>query len=82
MCWCQPDKRMPVCDNCKSWKINDNKSEIELLKSITEIWNKFYKLERYHPSELQEFSSAIHTLQQLLGMRILNREHPELFPRK
>lgn len=64
------------CNNIK------NKKEIEILEDINNVWNKFAKLERYHPLELQEFCLAIHTLQQLIGMRILNREHPELFPKK
>ncbi len=64
--------------------IEDNCSlfiEKEILKDLVSAWNKFVELDRYHPSELNEFSTAVHTLQQLIGMRILNREHPEIFPR-
>ena len=66
-------------------QIEENMSfyvEQEILKDLAAAWNKFVELDRYHPSELSEFAQAMHTLQQLIGMRILNREHPELFPKK
>jgi hypothetical protein len=43
---------------------------------------EFQRLDAQHPSDLPEWVAAIHTLQQLMGLRILRREHPELFPIK
>jgi hypothetical protein len=56
--------------------------EEKCLSHLTEAWNEFNLLDPYHPLEKQEFVQALHTLQQLIGMRILNREHPEIFPKK
>lgn len=56
--------------------------EKEIMNHVVEAWNKFIKLKRYHPNEASEFGIHIDGLQMCLGMRILNREHPEIFPIK
>lgn len=58
----------------------DIQEEKELLGLTKDLWNKFVKLEPQHLSERPEFGKAIHELQMIIGMRILRKEHPEIFP--
>jgi hypothetical protein len=50
-----------------------------IMDLIIEAHNLYSKLEKQHPSDLQEWSNSLHQLQQLLGMRILRRD---IFPKK
>jgi len=54
-------------------------SEYNVLLSLVDAWN-FVKLETMHPSDKEEFMTSIHNCQKILGMRILRREHPNLWP--
>ena len=33
-----------------------------VMDCLVEAWNNFVKLQRQHPSELEDFANAIHTL--------------------
>jgi len=55
------------------------KEEQEVMDSLIEAHNKFIKLKRYHPSEMSEWVLSFHRLQELLSMRILNRDYPDYF---
>lgn len=59
---------------------NLTQTETEILNGSVEIWNEFVGLESQHPSDLTDFMDAIHTIQRIIGMRVLRREHPETFP--
>lgn len=56
-----------------------SKEESEVMDKIVEAHNLYMKLKATHPSDHNEWITAIHTLQYLLSMRILQREHPEIF---
>ncbi len=43
-------------------------------------FNEFSKLDRTHPSEMDEFVSALHRLQDLLAVRIVRRQFPKGWP--
>lgn len=58
----------------------DISDETRLLYDIIDLWNKFISLPRQHPDELLEFKAHLHAIQSLIGMRILRKEHPEIFP--
>ncbi|MCK9470282.1 MAG: hypothetical protein M0Q88_00825 [Bacilli bacterium] len=60
----------------------DIDQEKALLSKIVDAWEWFVKLPRQHPNEHDEFATGIHILQYITGMRILRKEHPELFPIK
>jgi hypothetical protein len=53
---------------------SEEKSKMDDLVSA---WNKFIKLERQHPSDIDEFGDGINRLQGLLAMRPLRRQYPE-----
>ena len=63
---------------------NDGLTEQEgkVMDALVTAWNEFQKLRVQHPSDIPDFVNAIHTCQQILGMRILQREHPEGWPIK
>lgn len=44
--------------------------------------NEYARLERQHPSEINDFCDAIHVCQQLLVMRIARRLYPVGWPNK
>lgn len=54
--------------------------EKELLEMTVDLFNRFTKLSPQHPHEAQEFTRSIHELQYIIGMRILRKEHPDMFP--
>ena len=43
------------------------------MNKIVEIHSLFIELEQTHPSDITEWVSSIHSLQKLMGMRILRR---------
>lgn len=55
------------------------KEEKEILDGIVDVHNKYVKLESTHPSDMPDWVNAIHILQNLIGARILRREHPNIF---
>jgi hypothetical protein len=44
--------------------------------AILEAWDAYQHLSIQHPSELDEALIAIHTLQNLLAIRVARRDHP------
>lgn len=63
-------------------KQEDIEQEKELLLKIVDVWNYYNSLPIQHPNEKNEFATGIHILQHIAGMRILRKEHPEIFPIK
>jgi len=53
-----------------------------IMDYLVEAWNGFVKLEKQHPCENTDFMDGIHKLEAILGMRILRREHSDIFPVK
>jgi len=51
-----------------------------LLKEIDQLHNKFMSSEQTHPADKVNWVSAIHTLQHILGMRILREDYKGVFP--
>ena len=43
-------------------------------------WNNFTSLKPTHPDHLTDFKNAIHDLQKVMGMRLLQRTHPNIYP--
>lgn len=69
---------------CVRWLIIINNGgllpkESEVLKLITNAWNKYCELEKMHPSDIMEFHQAIHQLQQLMAIRVSRREYPDFW---
>jgi hypothetical protein len=54
--------------------------EQEIMDRLVDIHNKYINLEITHPSDLPEWINSFHSLQKIMGMRILRREHPNTFP--
>lgn len=54
--------------------------EKQIMDKIIEAHNLYSSLDQTHPSDALEWQRAIHDLQKLIGMRILRRDHPEIFP--
>jgi hypothetical protein len=53
--------------------------ENEIYALIAKVHNLFSQLDRTHPNELEAFADGIHQLQSTMGLRILRREHGDLF---
>jgi len=53
-----------------------------IMEYLVEAWDGFLELDKQHSSENTDFMNGIHQLQGILGMRILRREHPDVFPVK
>ena len=62
---------------------NDGLTEQEgkVMDSLVLAWNEFSKLDSWHPSDTPDFCHAIHECQQILCMRILQRDYPG-YPKK
>ena len=51
--------------------------EIKVMDKILEGYNEWLRLEMTHPAEMQDFINAVHTVQQLLAMRVIRRDYPK-----
>ena len=51
--------------------------EQSVMDDLVSAWNKFIKLEKQHPCDINEFTDSIHKLQGILAMRPLRRQYPE-----
>lgn len=54
--------------------------EIKAHELLVELTNTCRKLPPMHCSESTEMQTAIHSIQQLLGLRILRRVFPDTYP--
>lgn len=54
--------------------------EGEVMDSLVNAWNKFVKLERTHPCDINDFADGIHKCQYELCMRVMRRDYPEGYP--
>ena len=52
------------------------------MDALATAWNEFARLDMTHPSDMPEFTNGIHKCQQILGMRVLQRDYPEGYPTK
>jgi hypothetical protein len=57
-------------------------TEQEIMNNLISAYNLFIKLEPTHPCDREDFADGIHELQKILGMRILRRDYPDMFPTK
>jgi hypothetical protein len=55
------------------------KDEEEVMNLIVQAHNKFLKLDRCHPMEVQEWVSGVHKLQSILSHRVMKRNYPKYF---
>lgn len=60
-------------------KVPFTKEESKIMDLLVKAHNEFVKLESSHPSEITDWVNGIHTLQRLLGHRILRREYPSFY---
>ena len=52
-------------------------AEHQILEDLTAALDGFAKLPIQHPSDLQDFITEIHRLQDLLAVRVARREYPD-----
>ncbi|QES88866.1 hypothetical protein [Rhizosphaericola mali] len=53
--------------------------ENEVMESLIKAHGSYIELERTHPSDLGDWLFHIHALQNILSMRILQRDYPQYF---
>ena len=58
------------------------KEEKEVLDDLVNAWNKFVKLDKEHPEEINDFADGIHKCQYVLAMRIARQVEPSIFIKK
>lgn len=51
--------------------------EGEVADLLIEAWNKYIKLPKQHPTEIDEFMQGIHICQNLMTIRIARRCYPK-----
>jgi hypothetical protein len=54
--------------------------ENEIVELLGKAYKLFVHLEPQHPDETNDFMDGLHRLQYVMGMRILRRELPEMYP--
>ena len=52
------------------------------MDKLVSAWIEFIKLEMTHPDDMAKFCDGINQCQQILGMRVLQRDYPEGWPVK
>lgn len=67
---------------CAKVIMQEEKIEKDILEYISESWNLFSKLPQTHPSDIEDFAQGVHDLQKVIGMRMIRRERPDVFPTK
>lgn len=56
--------------------------ELHVMNLLGEALNCYARLPKQHPSELDDFTDAIHRLQDLIAIRVARRADPENWPCK
>ena len=59
-----------------------NEQEGRAMDALITAWNEFLRLGKQHPSDMNSFCNGIHQCQQVLCMRVLQRDYPEGYPIK
>lgn len=54
--------------------------EERCLQLLVECLQEFNRLDRQHPSEMEEFIGALHRLQDLVAVRAVRRSRPHYWP--
>ncbi len=55
--------------------------ELRITEILADAFIAYAQLDRYHPSEMDEFTQAIHVAQRIVMARLAVREHPDVFHR-
>jgi hypothetical protein len=55
------------------------RDEQKIMDLLVDAHNRFLKLKRMHPAEINEWVPSFHNLQHIISMRILQRDYPETF---
>lgn len=53
--------------------------EEKIMDFLIDANNIFVSLDKTHPSEEEDWNTSIHTLQRLMGQRVLRRDYPDYF---
>lgn len=61
---------------------DDQPQEHAVVELLAQAYNAFCALPRYHPSEVPEFTQAIHVCQMLVMSREAVRNYPDTFPNR
>ena len=56
--------------------------EIETLNSLSDVWNKFIRLENAGFDDSREFRSAVNAAQAIIACRVAYRVNPEMWNQK
>jgi len=59
------------------WLADEHEAEQEVMELAVACWNKYKKLPEQHPTDINEFCTAIHIIQYLLAIRIVQRLYPD-----
>lgn len=58
------------------------KDEEKIMRLLVLAHETFSDLDPYHPDHIHEWAASLHNMQRILAMRLVRRDHPELFPIK
>lgn len=53
--------------------------EDKIMNHLVQAHNAFLDIDEMHPSDITEWTNAIHQLQKIMGMRVLRRNYPGYF---
>ncbi|BBQ07944.1 hypothetical protein [Elizabethkingia anophelis] len=59
--------------------IKMDETEKKIMESIVKAHNDYVKLQSTHPSDINDWTNAIHKLQDILTRRVLRRDYPNDF---
>jgi len=54
--------------------------EEKCMQYLMDAYGVFIEMERQHPDEMRDFVDAIHSLQNLLAVRVIRRVYPKYWP--
>lgn len=54
--------------------------ENQINDHLVQAWNLFISSKQTHPSDVKDFNNGIHLCQYIMGMRLLRRDYPEIYP--
>ncbi|CAM3556895.1 MULTISPECIES: hypothetical protein [Elizabethkingia] len=56
-----------------------DETEKKIMESLVKAHNDYVKLSSTHPSDIKDWTNALHILQDILTRRILRRDYPKDF---
>ena len=77
--WTEVELDIPKSEDDVEYTHPQTLEEQAISAHIIAVWNSFIKLDDRRQDDTDDFRRSIHEIQRIMGLRILRRDHPEIY---